>query len=219
MSRYVLLSVYVSVVLLLPLAALATYTFVSPPNEREQVTFDDLSYRQDYYGSLEGFPHTYTFVLDATNTVSFLLREPKLNSNPRGVGGILVRVLPLHGVTEVARLKAGTDGYRQSWDLRTSDRYVRSASFTGELAPGPYLFEVNTADNQGRYRLTVNSDAPSLHNGYFETLREVRAVKQFLGKSVLSVLWSPFYALPLLAFLAALAWWWRGWRFFKQQNA
>lgn len=184
------------VVLFLPSALLAFEPHFSVQEDPFHVftISPDIEVKREYYGSLVGQPHLYEVTLDAPALLSVQVLTPA--SNPtKNLGGIAVSVLPSGGVKEVGRLQASTASWEPTQLAYLNDDFLAGPTLEAELSAGTYRVEVNTPENRGDYVLIVGTDTPS--SGYFELVGEVWSVKQFLGRSVFSMVTESVIYLPV----------------------
>lgn len=181
--------------------------FPEPIGPDDYIHLDELNISTAYYGTLLEFPHTYRIeAAEPTRLHVELLAPAFIEGNYPSA--ILVRE-EKRGVSEVARINATDAAWEPFYEVWGGDSYRRGPTFTTELAPGSYIFEVSTPDNLSKYVLVVGEEERLTLKGYFEMLGKIYEVKRFMEKSPLAVFQSPLYYLPGLLILAFAFWLWR----------
>jgi hypothetical protein len=155
-----------------------------------------------YYGTLKDFPHTYEIVSKEPFSLFAEVLMPDIEESETVVSGIIIRTMGERGrVTEVARLLARDASWDSFYEPIGGDRYVRGASYKGELEAGTYRIEVTAPNNDQKYVLVVGEKEDFGDIGYFETLRRIAGVKAFFNKSRIMVIQSPLVYVPLLVLI------------------
>ncbi len=176
----------------------ARTTFVAP-GQHDVIAIDDVIRAERYYGRLDDHPHTYSFTLTESTTVSLRILVPDTKSAPVDKTGLLLESLPDDaGVREVKRLPAQSASWDQEYAWKTGDTYRTGPSYYDTLEPGTYLFEVSTPINRGQYVLEIGTAADGV--GYVAALKDLSAIKDFFGKPWLALFQSPLTLVPLIAF-------------------
>lgn len=202
--------------LLIAFGCLPTLSFAYSPifNEVTQVygvlpLEQPITTRYEYHGILHGYPDTYSFMVDATTTLSVAIDAYAGDKETEQFNGIIVRKNPLGGVTEVARLSSlGLDWSKGKDDI-TRLWFGAGPTYSGEVGPGSYRVEVSNPLNEGRYRVTFGEEESA--TGYWEEVRAIKETRDFYGKWSLSMVVVPHVYLPLgiVALLGAI---WITWR-------
>jgi hypothetical protein len=184
-------------VLFVPLWVSAS-TFVEQASPFDIATWRDLETGASYYGQIDGFPHTFQFVITEPQTVELQLMAPK-GGEP--VSLILVREID-RGVEEVVRQSAGRTEFISYRDQTYGLSFNAYDTLALELIDGIYRLEVSAPSNDAVYRLNVAGGSEAA--GYFATLRDVIRVHSFFGSSVTAV-FSPLVYWPLFILFAGIA--------------
>lgn len=205
------------VLLLIPLVSLAHQPVVSEfANYDDFQPIGDPAVSKAFYGTLQGYPHTYTLTLDTEAELFVQLLVPDVADIDTNVNGLVVHELPRGQVEAVTQLSP-TDG---SWDSFYEpfggDSYLEGPEFKQVLPAGSYLIEISNAENVGRYVLATGELEQFDGLSYFETLKRIYEVKQFMGKSPLAMFTSPLFTVPFLLLVAVL---YGGYRFYKKRYA
>lgn len=172
---------------------------VEPGLQSDMYRIDDPVRIHYHYGMLQNFPHTYEVVIPEPLILSVSVMVPDMEGALNTVNGIIVKREGRQGsVREVARLLAADASWESFYEPWGGDSYRRGTSFAQEMEPGTYRIEVSTPDNTSPYVLVVGTETGRGDVSYFEMLRRVKAVKEFYGRSPLTVVLSPYVYLPLL---------------------
>lgn len=159
-----------------------------------------------FYGTLNGFPHTYEIVSREPFTLFAEVLMPDIGGIEKKVSGIIIREVGESGrVAEVSRLLAKDASWESFYEPFGGDRYVRGTSYEGNLEAGVYRIEVSTPDNNQKYVLVVGKKEEMAGVGYFELVGRIADVKAFFGKSRLLVIQSPFVYVPLILLMIGVA--------------
>jgi hypothetical protein len=160
---------------------------------------DDPTLSQAFYGTQNGFPHTY----EIRTKEPFLLRAevliPDIDHATENVTGIIIKETGRQGrVEEVARMLATDATWESFYEFWGGDSYRRGGVFEREVPAGVYRIEVSTPDNESPYVLVVGTREEWGDLGYFDIVGRIADVKVFFGKSKLRVIESPLVYIPLL---------------------
>lgn len=164
---------------------------------------------QSFYGSLQGFPHTYELRLTEPLHLRTQILLPDVAWSKNNVSGIIIREEKKGRVKEVARLKA-QDASWETWrEPLGGDMYRKGAQFETNLDPGVYRIEVHTPDNLEKYVLTIGT-REEMTLSYFEHLGRIREIKQFFEKSGIHIFESPLVHVPVLVLVvgSGVLWYW-----------
>ncbi len=147
------------------------------------------------YGQLNEAPHLYRF--EVTDGQTFQFRIEDLARAPSAPSVLLVRE-EQRGVTEVARVWSKHSPWTPvyAWSLGQTVRL--GGEYTGTLSAGAYRLEVSNGDNRGVYRLSLNSPGKSALVNVPARITELWHVRSFFGLPIVTLLRTPYYALPLL---------------------
>ncbi len=195
LSLFVTLGFLVS----LPYVSAEMVTLTGPTD----ATVIDPHHEAWYFGTLENSPHTFMLYLDEPLDAHFEIVVPARNEAIRKQGAIIVKQAT-RGVTEVARLNAEDAAWERFFNISTGDSWQRGGSYNGSLEPGIYIIEVHSPDNQGVYALRFGEGGSLAGGGYFKKLSSLYQIKQLEGKSVFSMVLSPYLYVPLLLLMAGL---------------
>ncbi len=181
---------------------------ISQTSLHDITQIEDPHISKAYYGTLEGFPHTYEII----STEPFLLFAeiliPDIHESEPIVSGIVIREVGTSGrVSEVDRLLATESEWNSFYEPFGGDSYRRGASILKEVEAGIYRIEVTTPNNDEKYVLVVGKEEKFGEIGYFETLKRMIEVKAFFGKSKLRIVESPFVYIPLVILCIGLLVW------------
>ena len=159
-------------------------------------TIADPELAQGFFGSLEGFPHTFEIHATKPFTLSLHLRTPNLPANTNRISSIIIKEQKHGVVDEVARLEGKDASWAVRSDTLTGDAYREGSSFEKELDAGVYRVEVHTPDNTEKYILMVGK-RNDMTIGYFTLLGRLMAIQRFNERSVFWVVRSPYVYIPL----------------------
>ncbi len=195
-------------VLLLPISAYAyTSVIARPADQKAVLSIRDAEVAEEFFGRLDGFPHTYTFNVLGDQSFKASLSVPDMSVQKNDISLIIVKA-ERRGVSEIGRTKSKELAWESSYDTMLAESFRSGGSLEGSLEPGTYTLEVSSPNNNGKYRLVWGTEKVS--RGYFAHLRVLFEVKSFLDNSKVSTLKSPLVFTPLLIFaLVALFVWYR----------
>ena len=160
---------------------------------------EDPEISRAYYGELTGFPHTFEITATKPFVLYAQVLEPDIDGVENNHSGIIIKERENgRGVEEVARLRSREASWESFYEPFGADRYLKGGQFEKEVAAGVYRIEVSTPVNKGKYVLSVGKIEDFSDVGYFETVANIYKVKQFFGKSPISMLVSPFIYIPLI---------------------
>lgn len=172
---------------------------VSPQHVDDVVQVERPEVSWAYYGELTGFPHTYEIQTEEPIKLYTHILEPDIEGVTENHSGIIVRARENgRGVEEVARLHPEDADWESFYEFAGGDRYLSGPEFEQDVVPGTYRIEVSTPSNEGKYVLVIGHIEDFSGVGYFETVSRIYEVKQFFGKSIFSMLLSPFVFIPLI---------------------
>jgi hypothetical protein len=203
----------VALFFLVPMSALAHV-----PNIVEQTSILDIDQIRDpmlsqaFYGTLDGFPHTYEIRAKEAFTLHVEVLIPDIESATENVSGIIIRETGQKGrVSEVTRMLAKDATWESFYEFWGGDDYRKGGVYEAEVEPGVYRVEVSTPENEAPYVLIVGNREEFGAIGYFETIRRLMEVKEFFGKSKFMVIVSPLVFIPLsvLVIIACACTWYR----------
>ena len=182
---------------------------IETPAQNEVLPLRDPELSQALYGNLEGHPHMYEFATRKQMELFTEVLVPDAEGVRTNVSGIILRVNDDGSVTDIARLRAKEAKWESFYEPFGGDSYRRGGSYRGPIEPGLYRIEVSTPDNYAKYVLAVGTIEGGGGMGYFELVRELMKVKQFMGKSAWQVVESPFVygPLALVLLLSGAVWW------------
>jgi hypothetical protein len=177
------------------------------PNLVTQTSLKDITVIHDpelsqaFYGSMNGFPHTYE--IRATEPFHLFTQVvlPDVSWNKNNVSGIIIKEQKKGRVLEISRLHAKEATWESWYEPIGGDTYRKGPQFEGDLDPGVYRIEVNTPDNLEKYVLVVGT-REEMTIGYFELLKRIFDIKHFFEKSSLHMLESPLVYGPILILFA-----------------
>jgi hypothetical protein len=185
-----------------------------PESQLAVHTITEPARTQFFYGTLNALPHTYRFTLASSTQFDVALYAPRAGAGEMGmISGILVKEpLGKGRVTEIARLRAADATWEVQYDARIGVPMRAGSEFSQTLESGTYRFEVHTPDNVEPYVLRVGIDDERTM-GYVTFVRELAALREFLGASAFTLPFSPFIHVPLLVLVllgyALLLWYYR----------
>lgn len=190
-----------------------TVTEVTRPYEIMTVE-SDLGSEHVYLGELSDFPVMYEITGKEPFDIQARVRQ-RYNGSEKPVPFSLIVIRQNErggGVTEVSRLRPGTDGWTMVKDSVFGMTFWESDVLFSAVEPGVYRIEISTPENIGRYMLILGDgeDMP----GYFTTLANVRTTQKFFGYSVLKLLTSSYvyYTLGIFFILFIIQ---RTWKYRK----
>lgn len=159
-------------------------------------TIADPTLAQGFFGTLDGFPHTYEIRMTEPFVLSIHIRTPDVASHTDTVSGIVVKEKK-RGVLEIARLHAEDASWDVRTDFLTGTSYREGTSFTQELEPGVYRVEVHTPDNNEKYILMIG-EREDMTIGYGELIGRLIDLQKFHERWSVWVITSPYVYVPLL---------------------
>jgi hypothetical protein len=189
MKRLLFLSALLFLLPALSFAATITFTDPSSVDHREVIVLSDAPV---YYSELEGFPHTYILNLTDATYVGAHVLVPDIEESKNNMSGLIVERVERGRVREVARLRPAEALWEEYFDSTTRDTYRRGSSYGASLEPGEYIVEVSTPDNYGKYVLALSAEPELDLGGYIKGVATIARIKEFFGKSQLSILSAPF---------------------------
>ncbi|MCA9355316.1 hypothetical protein KC865_02085 [Candidatus Kaiserbacteria bacterium] len=192
-------SIFVAVTAVNSLPALAydlSVTEVNKPYEVVEITGDPEK-EHVYLGELGNFPIMYELNLIGSSSIVANIKQRHFSSSdPLNFSLIVIRKNDTGGgVTEVARMRPGKDGWTVVKDSKIGITFKESDYLRVDVEPGVYRIEISTPDNLGRYILTFGDEEES--SGYLQSLKDVRAIQKFFGFSILKMLTSSLVYYPL----------------------
>lgn len=183
---------------------LPVYAFAHVPNIVEQKAIldidriDDPTLSQAFYGTLEGFPHTFEIRAKESFQLYVEVLIPDTETATENVSGIIIRETGQKGrVLEVTRMPAQDASWESFYEFWGGDSYRKGGTYKADVEAGVYRIEVSTPDNEAPYVLVVGTREDFGSIGYFETIARMIEVKAFFGKSKLAVILSPLVYIPL----------------------
>jgi hypothetical protein len=198
---------------LFPMSALAHV-----PHIVEQTSVIDIdpitdpTLSQAFYGTLDGFPHTYEIRAKEAFTLHVEVLIPDIESATENVSGIVIRETGTKGrVVEVTRLLADDASWESFYEFFGGDSYRKGGVYEADVEAGVYRIEVSTPENTAPYVLVVGNREEFGAIGYFETIRRLMEVKEFFGKSQFMVVVSPLVFIPLIILIGGVGilYWYR----------
>lgn len=162
---------------------------------RDIVVVEEPAQKQQFFGELIGWPHTYTMLIKEKTWFSATLSIPDIERLENNVNFILVKEAA-RGVEEVVRIPASQSEWLPEKEKWSGERNRRGPTFEAELEPGVYIFEVSTPDNIGKYVLETGTGEYK-DAGYFTRLGMLVDLKRFHESSPLTLLFVPSVYIPL----------------------
>lgn len=165
---------------------------------------------QVYLGELVGDPHTLEFSIGAEMNLIVNLAQEVYEGGIEPLSIIVVKINDnKRGVKEMGRVKASDMVWAVEYESTLGLTLSRAETFSLELGPGIYRLEVSSAENRGKYMLTVG-DKPN-PEWYFSTLADIRQIQSFFGHSFLRIFMSTyvFYPLGIVIMLGLIYFTWR----------
>ncbi len=173
---------------------------VTQTSLKDITVIHDPELEQAFYGSMNGFPHTYEIRATEPFRLYTQIILPDVLWSKNNVSGIIIKEQKKGRVLEISRLHAKDATWDSYYEPVGGDTYRKGPKFEGELDPGVYRIEVNTPDNLEKYVLVVGTqDGKAL--GYFESLKRISAIKRFFEKSSFSIIESPLVYVPIVIFV------------------
>lgn len=155
----------------------------------------DIEVQREYYGNLIGFPHLYEFTLAEPASLSVALYTPEIDEPSTNLSGIVVKVGKNGGVSEVGRLSSVGNEWPEYTQPYSNEVFLTGATLEADIEPGTYRLEVSSPENKGTYLMVLGNE--ELETGYFELIGNVWEVKQFLGHSIFSMLFTSLVYAPI----------------------
>ncbi len=159
-------------------------------------TIADPTLSQGFFGTLNGFPHTYEIRVTEPFKLSVHIRTPNIPSHTDTVSGIVIKE-EKRGVSEVTRIEAKDASWEVLTDTLTGTSYRQGASFEQELEPGVYRVEVHTPDNNEKYILMLGA-REDMTVGYFTLIGRLIDIQRFNERWALWIILSPYVYVPLI---------------------
>lgn len=173
-----------------------TSPIVRPVDQSEVLKLSNPEVSQEFFGKLEGFPHTFEFTIAEKLPFKAVVSVPDESTQKNDISIILVKN-QRRGVAEIERTRIND----QSWDVvynsMLAESFKNGGFLEGSLEPGTYKLEVSSPDNEGIFHLVWGTT--EVKRGYFAKLRVLFEVKRILEHSQFGALLSPLMYLPLLA--------------------
>lgn len=189
-------------ILLLPLLAFAyTSVIANPINDKIVLPISDPVVPQEFFGKLEGFPHTFQFRVDQTMTLAAYIGVPDNEVQKNDISIIVIQE-ERRGVSEIGRTRVKEESWPSTRDSMLAETFRNGGQISAPLEQGVYRLEVSSPDNIGIYRLELGTEDKS--RGYLENVRVLFEVKKLLGSSVFTIFLSPLIYVPLLLIFAAV---------------
>ncbi len=165
-------------------------------------TVEDPELSQAFYGTMDGFPHTYKIVATEPFHLFAQILAPDIDGGAKTISGIIIR-LPESGgrVTEVSALHGKDAKWDSEYEPFGGDSYLQGPQFEGDVEAGTYHIQVHTPDNQEQYVLVVGK-REEMTIGYTELFKRLTDVKRFFGKSPIMIVESPFVYAPIVLMVA-----------------
>lgn len=182
-------------VLMLPLCVLA-YTSVIAKPENAKVVLPILQSQtpQEFFGRLDGFPHTFEFEVQQSHPFKAQIFVPDIAVQKNDISIIIIKE-ERRGVSEVGRTLVKNESWSQSHDRLLVETFKNGGKLESQLEPGVYRLEVSSPNNNGKYRLVLGTE--KISRGYLEHLKVLFEVKSFLDNSKFTTLLSPLIYIPL----------------------
>lgn len=192
----------ISLLFFIPSVSMAYVPIVNDvPTQTDIVRIVDPESSQGFYGTLNDMPHTYEIQVDEPVLLTARILVPDTHAATNNINAIIVRFPDKKGrVEEVGRLDYTTAAWESWFDFFGGDRYRVGASFSQEIGTGRYHIQVYTADNAEQYVLHVGTNE-DVHISYFEMLKRIALVKEFLDKPSFLMIQSVYVYGPLVLFL------------------
>lgn len=157
-----------------------------------------------FYGELDNFPHTFEIRATSSFHLYVQVLEPDKDEAKNDHTGIIIRERDDgRGVEEVARLRPAEASWESFYEFFGGDSYLEGPKFDAEVGPGVYRVEVSTPVNDGKYVLAIGKTEDFSGMGYFGILKGIYSAKQMMGRSPLTMLYSPFVFVPILVLFIA----------------
>jgi len=135
------------------------------------------------YGTLSGFPHTFSFT--TLQEVPFSMQvSMSEKEESRDVSLILVKE-EKRGVSEVGRLDGKKSEWVENYNIARAVTFVEGSALSYTLEPGTYKFEVSSPENNKGYRLILGEGDSSV-------FKELAMVRSVFGLSSFSIVFSPY---------------------------
>lgn len=183
-----------------------TPMLMNQKNVDDVIRVDDPSLSQAFYGTLNNFPHTYEIIAREPFTLYTEILVPDIEGQTNTPSGIIIKLPQAGGrVEEIARLQAKDASWEAAYEFFGGDTYRHGPQFEKELPAGTYRVEVHSADNKEKYVLVIGK-REEVVLGYIELIRRIAGVKEFFGKSQISIIQSPFIFIPLLVGAVIVGW-------------
>lgn len=184
-------------------AVAAAYSIepVEVDNNIDRIEITDPTKLRQYYGVLEGMPHTFIMRLREEANVSLSLIVPDLETIPANLSLLVVKEAA-RGVELVQRVSfsdAEWEEVRTDWS-KTKNK--QGPTYTASLQPGVYIIEISSPDNIGKYIFSSGTEETQV--GYFEKLRALTEMQRFHERSAFHIVKSPLVYVPLAVIMFAV---------------
>ncbi len=162
-------------------------------------SIDDPELSQAFYGRLNGYPHTYEIRSKVPFELHVQILLPEIRGVSEELSSIVIKETGFRGrVSEVSRLLGRDATWESFYEPWGGDRYRKGGELTQEVEAGIYRIEMSTPNNETPYVLVVGKREDFGGVGYFEMIGRIATVKEFYGKSKLTVIQSPYVYGPLI---------------------
>lgn len=192
--------------------SLAFSPVVNSPQEPYAATTiaDWQTKEQSILGTLQGDPHLFELVNEATTTLNLSIVVPN-NKAAETKNLLVVRINDNNrGVKEIARGNQPLTLWTTYKDQRLGMSVLYSPALAIELVPGTYRVEVSAPANQGKYLLFMSGNGDKVRDGYFKTLAGIWRTQAFFDAPWYYRILSSYVYYPLgsitLAALIYLTW-------------
>jgi hypothetical protein len=172
-----------------------TSVVAKPANQQAVLAVEDATTPFEYFGRLDDYPHTFEFEVYEAMPFKASVFVPDWEVQKNDISIIIIKE-ERRGVSEVGRTRIN----EQSWEAITDYKFVETfrngGSLEGNLEPGVYRLEVSSPNNEGKYRMVWGTK--KVDRNYFDDVRALFEVKQFLNTSQSSAFLSPLIYIPVL---------------------
>ena len=200
--------IFIFFLLLFPTGVFAYETVqVTQPSPFEISELKDVTTEQWFVGELNDFPHTFEFLLTEPTMIRAQVMYLSNNSNAEKLSVIMVKEAE-RGVTEVMRRTLDKVEWSDFKDTVSGLHFSESTLFNEQLEPGVYRIEVSNPKNIGRYVLKLGYEDD--HGGYFNTLKDIKTLRNGMGKSTFGMVVNKYVYIPLFALFTVIffVWFW-----------
>jgi len=135
------------------------------------------------YGTLAGFPHTFTFT--TTEETPFSMQVSMSGKAEINDVSLILVKQEKRGVSEVGRLEGKKAEWVDAYNITRAITFAEGPKLEYVLEPGTYKFEVSSPENSRGYRLVIGEGDSSV-------FKELSMARDVFDVSTFSIVLSPY---------------------------